>query len=705
MVSPLYKGGYGATQIDAVAPDGESVIWYSAGAFAAAPAGPEATFDYISHRGPSGWSTTPLIVPATVMPNLEDKDISSTLNSVLALGKPGANNGGAFTTGADSEVMLHSTNSPDTTASWELAGNVLRTFPTEEVTELRVEEASPDFCHILIRPASSSRGVFLTEEAAREPNAKQTYVQVYDLNRGCGGEPASLKIVGLNNQHHVLSPSCPTFVGDAEVGSPKFHAVADGGREIFFTTCDPEHHQLFVRLNGSRTLEVSKPLAEACGEVPCPGAPTRAAADFLGASEDGARVFFTTKAPLEPATDMDSGNDLYMAKIGCPVGKPGCDASERTVNSLVQVSHDPNGAEAEVRGVVRLAPDGSRAYFTARGDLLTASQRNVLEGEGHTVPRVGAENLYVYDSVSGQMGFIADLCSGKESSGAVDDARCPGEGTDAALTVSRGVAGTGTEAQTAGLDGRFLVFATYAQLVPEDTDVAKDIYRYDAATGALDRVSGGERGYHANGNDNLFDGSIKTGNWVERGVRFQYNLGTRAVSEDGSRIIFTTAEPLSPAASNGLDNVYEWHQRVSSEEGRVSLISGGSAEEPVTDAVISPDGKDIFFTTTQQLVPQDSDNGLADVYDARLGGGFPSPPAPREPCSSDACQGPLTNPAPLLVPGSVAQSPGDSGPPLVAPKLAAKKTVKCAKGRMLAHGKCVKSKRSRRAKAKRRTRR
>ena len=41
-------------------------------------------------------------------------------------------------------------------------------------------------------------------------------------------------------------------------------------------------------------------------------------------------------------------------------------------------------------------------------------------------------------------------------------------------------------------------------------------------------------------------------------------MDTRAISEDGSRIVFTTAEPLSPAPSNGLTNVYEWH-----EEGRV----------------------------------------------------------------------------------------------------------------------------------------
>ena len=67
--------------------------------------------------------------------------------------------------------------------------------------------------------------------------------------------------------------------------------------------------------------------------------------------------------------------------------------------------------------------------------------------------------------------------------------------------------------------------------------------------------------------------------------------------------------------------------------------------------MIDPSGRNIFFITSQGLVPQDTD-GADDVYDARLGGGFPLPPAPVQPCAGDACQGPLTNPAPLLVPGS-----------------------------------------------------
>jgi hypothetical protein len=98
----------------------------------------------------------------------------------------------------------------------------------------------------------------------------------------------------------------------------------------------------------------------------------------------------------------------------------------------------------------------------------------------------------------------------------------------------------------------------------------------------------------------------------------------------------------------------------------------------VEDVVISPDGSDIFFDTTQGLVPQDTD-GAPDVYDARVDGGFPPEPGPIQPCSGDACQGPLTNPAPLLIPGSVVQVAGGNLAQPGAASSKVKKTHKSAK--------------------------
>ena len=336
-------------------------------------------------------------------------------------------------------------------------------------------------------------------------------------------------------------------------------------------------------------------------------------------------------------------------------------------------------------------------YFVASGDLLSQAEREALEGEGRAVPLAGADNLYVYDRTSGSVAFIGDLCLGPQRSGTVEDLRCPTK----AATDKELWAGGGGEAQTADADGRFLVFSTYAQLAANDTDAAGDVYRYDAESGALDRVSLGEAGHDANGNNSAFDVTIAHGN-VGGSVRFQQELDSRAISEDGSRVVFTTAEPLSSAAANALVNVYEWHKQPGAGEGSVSLISGGSAEQPVIDVVISPDGRNIFFSTVQGLVPQDTD-GAPDIYDARAEGGFPPVPPERRPCEGDACQGPLTNPAPLLVPGSVLQAPGEnlatpSSPQTVNTKKKGKPKKKCKRGyKHNRRGRCVKARKKGRA--------
>jgi hypothetical protein len=220
-------------------------------------------------------------------------------------------------------------------------------------------------------------------------------------------------------------------------------------------------------------------------------------------------------------------------------------------------------------------------------------------------------------------------------------------------------------------------------------DNAKDVYRYDANTGVLDRISVGEGGYDANGNCPAAAKGEKCDATIEgRGLssalqRVYTTMESRAISEDGSRIVFMTAEPLSPNVANGLENAYEWHKEPGWSEGRVSLVSTGSDEQAVNDVVITPEGRDVFFKTVAGLLPQDADDA-ADVYDARLGVGFPIAPAERQPCSGDACQGPLTNPAPLLVPGSISQASGETfAPPVRAmPKKNAKKRkAKKGKGR------------------------
>jgi hypothetical protein len=677
-VSPPYKGGFGVLHIEGVGQDGNGVAYYSPGAFAGARAGLSSDtdfLDYLANRGATGWSTTPATPPDELMPSLNghNRDISITLHLTLALGKVGPSLESAFQAGTEEKFLLYNTELPDLSSNWEQAGITLKTLTNTQIVLLYLG-GSNDFCHLLFE-APPANGKGLTEILL--PQAIGTTGQIYELVSGCSGEPAALRLVGLNDNGRVISPLCKVEAGIEDYNlsaSSAFNAIAGDGSEVFFTTCianEVDDHQLFVRLNGERTIEVSKALTDKCGqnEIPCAGAVERASADFAGASEDGSKVFFTTHASLDEGKKV--GNDLYMATIGCSSGgSEDCSTAARRVTSLVRVSHDPSGDEAAVQGVVRIAPDGSRVYFVAGGDLLTASEETSLRNRGRAVPKLGADNLYVYDSVSGQVEFIGDLCSGPEQfeSGSIEDTSCPSaKGIDTGLWVSNSAS---DEAQTAGQDGRYLVFSSYAQLDETDTDASRDVYRFDAVTGEITRISVGENGYHENGNG-AFDATIAAGH-KGGSVRWQHELDTRTISDDGSRIIFTSAEPLSPRATNDLANVYEWHI---SSDGHfdLSLISGGTASTPVEDAVIAFGGTDIFFLTTESLVPQDIDVA-PDIYDARIGGGFPSSSTPREQCSSDACQGPLTLPAPLVVPGTLSLLPEQMG--VVAQKTQSSKTKK-----------------------------
>jgi hypothetical protein len=673
MVSPLYKGGYGVLLLEGVALNGESVAFYSPGVFNESPASVGNSFDhvrYIARRvTEKGWTIQPLTPPPALSSNLNGSaDLSPTLETAMSnalfenLEEP-------IQEDNRTEFLVHMTATADVSSAWlPVGGKVLET-ESKEPTILLYQGGSADFCHVLFANVRERDELLVSQ--ALLPAARGAIEPLYELNGGCHGEPIALRVVGVDNEGEegkVISPACIPDLGilDYTNAPSALFAIADGGSEVFFTTCitnDPRRHQLFLRLAGTRTLEVSKPIEE-CSSIPCIGASERANADFVGANEAGARVFFTAslaagQPPLVPG-DLDRSTNLYMADIGCPEGNPECAASEKIVSSIEQVSHDPAvGGAAEVQGVVRLAPDGSRAYFVAHGVL----------GEGANAqgvaPTKGADNLYVYERgvryPTGHIAFVGDLCSRFALSGGVEDVHCPNQsGSDTGGEVPKALLTGSPEAQTARVDGRYLVFSTYAQLVPGDTDTAKDVYRYDAETGELDRVSDGESGYDANGNNSSFDATITNADGNGE-VKHQYELDSRAISEDGSRIVFSSAGALSPGAINNLPNVYEWHEEAGEMEGHVSIVSDGSSETPDGHAVISPSGRDVFFTTSQGLVQQDTD-GAPDVYDARIGGGFPQQPAPRQQCSSDACQGPLTIPAPLLVPGSVSQAPGGNFP-------------------------------------------
>jgi hypothetical protein len=108
----------------------------------------------------------------------------------------------------------------------------------------------------------------------------------------------------------------------------------------------------------------------------------------------------------------------------------------------------------------------------------------------------------------------------------------------------------------------------------------------------------------------------------------------RALTDDGRRVFFDTSEALTPEDTNGAVDVYEYDVP----SGAAHLISSGTDPSDSYFMDASANGDDVFFVTRAQLVGWDADQAY-DLYDARVGGGFPEPPPSQATCSGDACQG------------------------------------------------------------------
>jgi hypothetical protein len=453
---------------------------------------------------------------------------------------------------------------------------------------------------------------------------------------GASSDDLSHFIVGLNPLSECVGtgnggpPRTVTVTNDGQPtpAAPCLRDVSSDGRVIVFGSgCNSgTPSELWARVGGSATVAVSgsectRPFGDPNGVCNPFSAPA-----YAGAADDGSRVFFTTSQQLVNG-DIDQTNDLYACDI--PAGEPEPVGTANHCATLTQVSGA--ATDAQVRRAVAVSKDGSRVYFVAQGVLAG----NL--GVGGFGAVAGADNLYLWERddahPAGQTRYVARLADSGD-----DLAR-------AQLTP----------------DNRYLLFTTANRLVDSgagaDADDARDVYRYDAVTHALVRVSTSIAG--GGGNAAGFDANIPQAS---------------GMSADGSTVVFATAEALSPDAdTNGVTDAYAWR------DGQVSLISadGGNA------VGVTPSGRDIFFITSAQVLPADGDLGT-DIYTARLGGGFarPQPPAP---CSGDSCQGLLSGVSGLAGPRSGLS--GDSDPQDAAAAFSLRAVSAAQRRRLAATGK------------------
>jgi hypothetical protein len=631
MVTPPSKGS-DAVRVWAISENGSRVIGASMGVFAGSPSNEfQDTFAgavYAFTPSLSGWTAEALAPPAWQFPSNRFEGVST----------PGL---------ASTLWLLRTPEQPNRSeADFYLrtaSGTFVPIGPTQSVVGedewISFAGASKSLDHVLFSMESVDKGVFLWP--GDRTFSSSYYPSLYEYT---GVEKSEPVLVGVKNEGeldgspHVNDGAEQISQCGTELGgeATAYNAVSASGATVFFTAralshCNPEEpgtvapavNELYARIDGARTVDISEPTSQHCEA--CNTTSGLSEGLYQGASESGGKVFFTTEQRLLPGA---RGNNLYEYELNesgrCPARPEGC---------ITRVSS--GATSAEVYGVARISEDGSHIYYVAGGALTGPN----AEGKS---PVAEGDNLYVYDTLTGQTRFIATLSENDHHVWQEIDRARPVEATP---------------------DGDFLVFTSVADLTPGDTSTVAQVFEYDAQTERLQRVSVGQDGYNGDGNttEEADEARIGTSEGLAEaslpvfwgGAReAMLHAAARALSNDGSRVFFESADALTPQTNPGLpNNVYEWEREgaggcaAGHAEGCVYLISDGRDDSSTVGGasvrLIATDasGDDVFFTTADRLVPRDTDTQL-DVYDARIEGGFAEPPTPAE-CAGSACQGPV----------------------------------------------------------------
>lgn len=541
-----------------------------------------------------------------------------------------------------------------------------------------------------------SAGVYLSEAALTDaPNA----LGVFNLYR----------VEGLDSK-----PTAPALLSDSVtpppyLGTPfqfllalqSFHphfvgASADLSHVVFESvlglTADSSlsgESKLFENVNGAVRLvgripagsetECDDASGPACEPAPSSGAGISAAVGSYAAkmvSADGRRIFF--QVPGGEPTSTETEGPIYIREDGT-----------RTVRIAA------NGK------IWDASTDGSRVFF------ITPEQLVPEDTDGNP-------DLYMYDANSQTDTLIS---SGAELATVVLGASADGHSVyfvadgqlvpeapassqrglylwhEGSLKYIGGLFQSGELEQNSPRTGwRFISTAKRSRVSPDgrhllfsvNTDTGfkgrggfagyeqnghRELYLYDAETGALRCVSCNPSGAPASA-DAITEVEENTG-----GAGKTTKL-SEALSADGRHVFFSSPEALVPEDTNKVFDAYEYD--AASET--VHLLSSGTDPAPSYFLDADPSAKNAFFVTRQRLLGWDSDESY-DLYDARSGGGLPEPIPVPAPCSGESCL-PAGAAAPALAPtSSTAKGAGNPQP-------------RCPKGsrRVQKHGKtrCLK---------------
>jgi hypothetical protein len=463
----------------------------------------------------------------------------------------------------------------------------------------------------------------------------------------------------------------PFIYGLSANGGCGLYGVAGGS---LYETCEGSSHLINVLPDGTESLNAT------AGTNTVPGGSAQEIALRFGnyqnaISTDGSRVYWTSQ-PAGPGplyvrenaqaaqSALGPGDECLEAAKACTItvsesaksyfwgaSPSGSHAVYTIEESGLQELYEFDAATGsstllagEVAGVMGVDDQADRTYFVSKESI---------GGEG----TAGKPNLYLYDSTkagAARFRLIGTVSAADAAFGFTENRRL-------------GLVQQAPSHRVARLtpDGLHAVFSAYAPLTGYDnTDAVSgeadlEVFAYDATAnggaGSLKCISCNPSGQRPQGFNIDFELG-KEPNWTAGLIPpAETSLyASRAVSNNGSRVFFNSYDALLPADTNGRQDVYEWEAPGSGPAearcteasasysppngGCLTLVSSGESSTDSEFVDASPDGRDVFFKTAASLVAQDP--GLIDIYDAREGGGFPTPAGQQAPCEGEACQSP-----------------------------------------------------------------
>jgi hypothetical protein len=523
---------------------------------------------------------------------------------------------------------------------------------------------SDDFSHLVYYSATN-------QTDPPDSPAEGDFPKLYEWNEG------SLRLVSKDVNDVPLTTSSNLASVYHETGSSAFssNAISRDGNRIYFqnlaTTsgisggCLTAACDLYMREGGAVTHAVSaSECTDDCGVDDSPD-------QFMWASPSGDRALFASCTKLTNSSSSSVGGcqtlpnmtagKIYRWDLNSPPG-----------HRLVDISIDgepADGSQPQIDALVGAGDDGNSVFFIADRQLVPGMPLDPQKPK-----------LYHWSWNEGEpsLDYLATLTLGKTGYSGYEAETDEANWNQARIRVTP--------------DGKYLVLGSYLPLDRvADHDTDKDIYRWSEADGwtclscqvpGVPSVADGD----AFAGDTVFfrDLSLFRGKNLSN---FDSYEPMAAISDDGQTVFFETPDALVPEDVNGEESceasgfpvyiptctdVYEWH------DGVVSLVSSGTGSQASYLIGASHSGKDVFFFTRQRLVGWDTDNG-SDIYDARVAGGFPEPPAQGVPCEGESCRAGGTSPP---------TSPGAGSAVFAGPGNPTART-KCAKGSVKRKGKCV----------------